>query len=159
MSPTSVLRHEFVEYIPSDLQEGTVYISIQYATVAHKCCCGCGREVVTPLSPTDWELRFDGRSISLSPSIGNWDYPCRSHYWIKYNVVEWAPPWSQEEIEAGRAADALAKERYFQRKNHNRSSASITPLATAPKASAAEKQEREKVNEGLWQKFKRWLVV
>jgi hypothetical protein len=114
--------------------------------------------VVTPLSPTDWELVFDGRSISLSPSIGNWDYPCRSHYWIKYNVVEWAPPWSQEEIQAGRAADALAKERYFQRKHHHPSSASITPTTPAAKTMTAEKQDPKKVNEGLWQKVKGWFV-
>src|ERR1700739_3127696 len=116
MSKVNTVTHEFVEFIPDTLEEGKLYISIAYATVAHKCCCGCGREVVTPLSPTDWELIFDGRSISLRPSLGNWEYPCRSHYWIKYNVVEWAPPWSQEEIQAGRVADALAKERYFQRK-------------------------------------------
>src|SRR5712692_8520000 len=27
--------------------------SMAYATVAHKCCCGYGKEVVTPLTPTD----------------------------------------------------------------------------------------------------------
>ena len=32
---------------------------------------------------------FDGRTISLNPSIGNWSYPCRSHYWIKGNRVVW----------------------------------------------------------------------
>ena len=157
MSPTSVLKHEFVEYIPSELEEGTVYVSIPYATVAHKCCCGCGREVVTPLSPTDWELTFDGRSISLYPSIGNWDYPCKSHYWIKYNVVEWAPPWTQAEIDAGRAADALAKERYFERKHPN--PASNTVAVPAAKTTTTDKQESGKVNEGLWRRVKRLFIV
>jgi Family of unknown function (DUF6527) len=151
MNPTIALKHEFVEYIPSDLAEGTLYVSMAFATVVHKCCCGCGREVVTPLSPTDWELTFDGRSISLYPSIGNWDYPCRSHYWIKNDLVEWAPPWSKEEIEAGRAADGLAKERYFQRKHDNLSSVPTTP--TAPAA-----QETRNRQENRWQKLKRWFI-
>ena len=60
-----VLRHEFVEFIPDKLVDGVIYVSIPYATVAHKCCCGCGMEVVTPLSPTDWELIFD-RGVDFS---------------------------------------------------------------------------------------------
>jgi hypothetical protein len=107
------LKHEFVEYIPEDLAEGTIYISIPFATAAHKCSCGCGREVITPLSPTDWKLIFDGETVSLDPSIGNWNYPCESHYWIRHNKVVWAQRWSRKEIERGRAQDRLAKEHYF----------------------------------------------
>jgi hypothetical protein len=107
------LTHEFVDYIPDDLKEGTIYVSIQFATAVHKCSCGCGREVVTPLSPTDWKLIFDGETITLDPSIGNWSFPCQSHYWIRRNKVVWAPRWSRREIERGRAQDRLAKEEYF----------------------------------------------
>jgi hypothetical protein len=82
--------HRFVEYIPEQLEERTIYISIRFATAVHRCCCGCGREVVTPLSPTGWSLTFDGETISLAPSIGNWSYPCRSHYWIRRDRVVWA---------------------------------------------------------------------
>ena len=62
------LSHEFVEFIPDhhQLQDGIVYVSIQYATAVHKCCCGCGEEVVTPLSPTSWQMTFDGETISLT---------------------------------------------------------------------------------------------
>ena len=66
------ISFEFVEFIPEKLEEGKVYISPKYSTVVHKCCCGCQEEVVTPLSPVDWELTFDGKTISLYPSIGNW---------------------------------------------------------------------------------------
>jgi hypothetical protein len=113
MRPEVVLTHEFVEFIPEKLREGTLYVCIPFATVVHRCCCGCGREVVTPLSPTDWKLTFDGASVSLDPSIGNWNFPCQSHYWIQHNRVRWAGRWSKDEIEAGRAADALAKARHF----------------------------------------------
>lgn len=104
------LRHEFVEYIPEQLEQGVLYVTVRFGTVVHTCCCGCGLEVVTPLSPADWHLTFDGESISLYPSIGNWSLPCRSHYWIKSNRVVWAPQWSDAEIAAGRAADQRVKE-------------------------------------------------
>ena len=115
MKRETVLKHEFVEYVPNDLKDGVVYVSIVYATAVHRCCCGCGSEVVTPISPVDWQLTFDGESISLHPSIGNWGFHCRSHYWIRRNRVVWAPQWSQKEIEAGRAEDKLAQETYFEK--------------------------------------------
>ena len=107
------LMHKFVEYIPDELEEGTIYVSTTFATVAHKCCCGCGEEVVTPLSPTDWKLTYDGEAISLVPSIGNWSLPCRSHYWIVSNSVRMAEQWSHDEIAACRSHDALVKKHRY----------------------------------------------
>ena len=102
MKQEKTLSHEFVEFVPDVVEEGKLYISIEYATVVHKCCCGCGKEVVTPLSPADWKLIFDGKTISLDPSIGNWSFPCRSHYWIRNNRVRWAENWPQSLIDANR---------------------------------------------------------
>lgn len=99
------ITHEFVEFLPEHLEEGTLYISTTYATVAHKCACGCGNDVITPLSPTDWKLTFDGRTVSLHPSIGNWSFPCQSHYWITKDRITWDQRWTREEIDAGRAGD------------------------------------------------------
>jgi hypothetical protein len=113
MKPKIVLKHEFVEFIPDELEQGTIYISIRFATASHLCCCGCGSKVVTPIRPTDWKLIFDGKTVSFHPSIGNWSFACRSHYWIRSNHVEWAPSWSKEEIELGRSDDRSAKETYF----------------------------------------------
>jgi len=53
MKANATLKHEFVEFIPEDLEQGTLYISIRYKTGTHLCCCGCGNIVVTPFSPTD----------------------------------------------------------------------------------------------------------
>jgi len=108
-----ILTHEFVEFLPNELQEGTIYLSMTFATAAHKCVCGCGNDVITPLSPTDWQLLFDGESVSLTPSIGNWNFPCHSHYWIRHNKVQWARQWSQHEIDAGRTLDRRAKQQYY----------------------------------------------
>src|ERR1700741_3214725 len=96
------LLHKFVELIPDKLEDGVLYISIEYCTATHKCVCGCGNEVVTPISPTDWQLTFDGETVSLSPSIGNWSLKCRSHYFIMKNKIRFARKWSDDEIEYGR---------------------------------------------------------
>lgn len=114
MSSPPRLKFRFVEFIPDDLQELTLYISVTYATATHRCPCGCGSRVVTPLSPTDWELIFDGDTVSLYPSVGNWSLPCRSHYWIRRNEVQWAPRWSRDRIEAARAVERRVKDRYFE---------------------------------------------
>src|SRR5271170_515158 len=132
-----VLTNKFVEFIPRELEANTIYVSIPYATVIHNCCCGCGNRVVTPLSPADWKLIFDGRSISLEPSIGNWSYPCRSHYWIRNNFVVWSDQWSDEQVDAVRKNDARATAAYFNRKNAGKGEASPAP---APKKVAKKRK-------------------
>ena len=111
----SHLKPNFVQYIPDEIAEGILYISMEFATAVHKCCCGCGNEVVTPFSPTDWSITFNGDSVSLDPSIGNWSFECQSHYWIENNAVRWSRRWSKQEIDAGRARDQAAKENYYAR--------------------------------------------
>ena len=114
----------FVQDVPDELQEGVLYVSMEYATVVHKCLCGCGKEVAMPLSPTDWCLTFDGDSVSLDPSVGNWGFPCRSHYWIGNNRVLWCGDMPQSLIDAGRARDKRAKAEYY-------NSAHIVPTSAA----------------------------
>ena len=96
------IQHKFVEFIPDVIDEGMLYISIAYCTAIHKCVCGCGNEVVTPLSPTDWELTYNGKTVSLSPSIGNWNFNCKTHYFITKSKIRFARRWSDWEIEEGR---------------------------------------------------------
>jgi hypothetical protein len=107
------LTHEFVEYIPKTIPDGVLYISIAYTTAIHNCCCGCGSRVVTPLSPVDWTLIFDGRSVSLNPSIGNWDFPCQSHYYIKKGEVRWTRKFTRREIEGVKRKDQFDQVAYF----------------------------------------------
>lgn len=109
MSRILQMKHKFVEFLPDQLESGVLYVCVQYATASHKCCCGCGRDVVTPISPTDWQLIYDGRSISLTPSIGNWSYPCRAHYWIKRNRIMWEAGDFAEEILRPKAEGLLAR--------------------------------------------------
>jgi hypothetical protein len=114
VSPAAHFPHEFVTAIPEPLEESVLYISIHYATAAHLCACGCGREVVTPIAPTDWQLTFDGEVVSLHPSIGNWSFPCQSHYFIKRGRVRWAPRCSREQIDRGRERDRIGKKRHVE---------------------------------------------
>lgn len=107
------LEPRFVEFLPDDIGPGVLYVSMSYAVAAHRCACGCGREVVTPLSPTDWKLTFDGKSLSLYPSIGNWSFPCRSHYYIKDGMVQWAGSMSDAAIQRGRLKDRASKAAHF----------------------------------------------
>jgi len=139
------LRHQFVECVPDQLEDGVVYVSVTYATVVHRCCCGCGQEVVTPLSRKGWTLSFDGESISLSPSIGNWSFPCRSHYWIRRNGVQWANRWSRDEVEAAREAGLI-----------RRGSGGELPQSPSPVAPEVT-QARSQANVGSFQKLGRWI--
>jgi hypothetical protein len=109
------IEHRFVEFIPeqNDIENGVIYISLEYDTVVHNCLCGCRQQVITPLSPTDWKLTYDGETITLFPSIGNWNFRCKSHYWIKKSEVQWSEQWSQRQIDAGRKQDAQNKETFF----------------------------------------------
>jgi hypothetical protein len=111
------LLFEFVEFIPEAPSEGVLYISLEYCTALHMCACGCGREVITPLSPTDWKLIFNGKSVSLDPSIGNWSFECESHYWVTRNKIRWARKWTEEEIEVGREDDTKLKKKFFRKRS------------------------------------------
>jgi hypothetical protein len=82
----------FVEFVPEVLEEGVLYISSAYGAVVHRCCCGCGEKVSTPLSPAQWKFTYDGETVSLLPSVGNGSLPCNSHYLITRNRVQWATP-------------------------------------------------------------------
>ena len=107
------LEHQFVRHIPKQLEPGVLYVSMEYATATHGCCCGCGEEVVTPFTPTDWKMIYDGETVSLRPSIGNWSLACRSHYVIERGRVMEALAWTDEQVAAGRRRDRVAKDTHY----------------------------------------------
>jgi hypothetical protein len=113
MRPPAKIRHAFVEFIPKEREEGVVYVSIPYATAVHNCFCGCGTKVVTPISPVGWRVIYDGESISLTPSVGNWAFPCRAHYFIREDTVVWAGNMTQDEIAWARGRDRAAREAHY----------------------------------------------
>ena len=83
------LRPTFIEHFPDQLEPGVLYVSMKYAMCAHSCVCGCGQKVITPLSPKKWKIIYDGESVTLYPSIGNYGFPCHSHYFITNGRIDW----------------------------------------------------------------------
>jgi hypothetical protein len=106
--PPIKVSHRFVELMPPRgmLEEGILYISIDYRSIRHKCACGCGNEVSTPLSPKDWQISYNGETVSLHPSVGSWSLPCRSHYIIRNNMVLWAEDWSDVKVKRARVLES-----------------------------------------------------
>jgi hypothetical protein len=142
-----ILTHRFVDKVPNEIEDGVIYVSIPFETVIHKCCCGCGNEVVTPLSPADWSLIFNGESISLDPSIGNWSFPCRSHYWLKENRAVWSSSWSELEIQEGRKKDQADRQAYYGKPNQRKTTPSQESQQVVP----------AKTKRSFWQKL--WNLI
>lgn len=141
------LEHRFVRNVPRELEPGVLYISMEYATAVHSCCCGCEERVVTPFTPTDWRITFDGESVTLNPSVGNWNQNCRSHYVIERNRVIECGWWSDARVEAERLRDKRAKAAYYERETE---SARLDAQSIAPAV------ETEKTI-GLWSRFWAWF--
>lgn len=102
------LEPVFTEFIPATLRNGKLYISIDYETAVHLCACGCDARIVTPLGTADWTLIFDG-TVSLTPSIGNGQYPCRSHYMIRRNKVLWTKAMTSSAARDRQVEDIVAR--------------------------------------------------
>ena len=110
------LEHRFVELIPEVKDEGILYVSIEHCVAIHKCICGCGNDVVTPIDPSAWKLTFNGEAISLYPSIGNWDFECRSHYWISENKIKMAESRKDKKTEKVKKNDWAEFKKHFKKK-------------------------------------------
>ncbi len=92
-----IYRVEKVERFPAALADNVVYVSEEFEVAALKCACGCGHQVNLLLG--DGHTVYDeGGLADISPSIGVWDAPCRSHFWIHRGRVRWADQWSDAEI-------------------------------------------------------------
>lgn len=83
------LKHVYMNNIPDKkhLDEGVVYISRKYDLAIHLCPCGCGEEVVIPISKNGWSLTEENGLITLHPSILN-RFECKSHYYIRDSKVD-----------------------------------------------------------------------
>lgn len=77
------------------IEEGVLYLIPHYNCAMHKCMCGCGEVVITPIDDNSgktlgyWGWTYDGSNASLIPSVGNFQQPCKSHYFLKNGKVQW----------------------------------------------------------------------
>ena len=106
----------WVEDMPAVMEPGKVYISPKHGLTEHLCACGCGAEVSLPLGRSEWRIEYDGDTVGIRPSIGNWQLPCRSHYMIQENRTVWCASWTREEIAAGRKKDRLERQKDMRRR-------------------------------------------
>lgn len=105
-----------VEFIPKVPEAGILYVSERFQVAVHSCPCGCGNKIVTPIGPSEWEFTEEGGKPSLYPSVGNWQIPCRSHYWITDGEIQWSYQWSEKMIKAGRRKDKAKLEKHLRQK-------------------------------------------
>lgn len=137
--------HKFVKAFPDKLEEGILFVSVEFGTAAHRCFCGCGSEVYTRFSPRDWSMKFNGETVSISPSIGNWSFACQSHYILDGGRVRWADKWSRERIDLGRLLDRERKERHYKGE-------------LAPPARTSTRPSGTSTRPGFLARFVRWLA-
>ena len=114
---TESMRLELVELMPPKLELGVLYVSQKYQTAAHLCACGCGEKIRTQLGPLGWQFTNQRQGPSLFPSIGNWQKPCRSHYFIEGGRIIWGAPMSEAAVLRGRKAEMRRRDDFFHAAN------------------------------------------
>ncbi|MEK6782184.1 MAG: DUF6527 family protein [Bacteroidota bacterium] len=108
------------QYLPKELEPGVLYVSEEFGVAGHLCPCGCGSKIITPLGPTEWSFTEYDEKPTLCPSIGNWQLPCRSHYWITDGEIEWSYQWTEEQIIDSRQSEERRKRIYYDKLNLKR---------------------------------------
>lgn len=139
------LEPRYLNQFPEQLQEGILYISEEFSLTGHKCCCGCGEDVYLKLGPAKWQLIKEADdTVSLHPSVGNWKYACRSHYWISSNEVLAAGPMSTGKIRRVQERDRRDRQRAIEQLNE-------------PKKSVGRWQRAKTVLQDLYRRIVRML--
>jgi hypothetical protein len=109
----SKISLKLLNHLPIQLESNVLYVSEEFEIAGHLCPCGCGSKIITPLGINEWSLSVIEEKPTLKPSIGNWQLPCQSHYWIRKGEILWSNKWSDEEIEAGRLAEEQQRKEYY----------------------------------------------
>jgi hypothetical protein len=152
----------FVDSYPDVLKEGVIYVSERFSQATHLCCCGCGTQIVTSLKPAKWSLyKSPDGSITIRPSIGNSNSPCKSHYYITSNVVEWEMPMTPASTNRARRLDQADLLRtYGPRATGQTEELEATPGArpvqNQPPVAASAVKQRGLIAR-LWARFGKWV--
>lgn len=142
MTRQTHIEHRYVDVIPNELEEGTLYISRRFNTASHLCACGCGTRIPTPLNPSKWTLTDHGKTVSLSPSVGLGTLECRSHYWIRRSQIDWFPDMTDAQTRRAQARDHYASQVF---------TGEVVPPPPQPQPA------RPNEPKGWWQSFLNWL--
>lgn len=76
------------------LEDGVIYVVDGTPYVEYNCPCGCGGVVMLPTKNNQrdyegWGFWEQDGKVTLSPSVFSTGFPCKSHYFIRANRVEW----------------------------------------------------------------------
>ena len=94
MTNMKELQTVFLETLPEKLEEGKLYISETFGVSKHLCPCGCKSLVVLPFNTFPdqklhgWLMLRTQDKVTFRPSVGNYQLPCKSHYYITFNKIE-----------------------------------------------------------------------
>lgn len=130
----NIFSLKLVHHMPVELEENILYVSEEFEIAGHLCPCGCGNKIMTPLGVNEWSFTIFHEKPTLKPSIGNWQLPCRSHYWINQGKILWSNQWSEEEIEAGRMEEQERRVEYYDNL-----------------------EQREESPNSIWNRIKKWF--
>lgn len=79
-----------------DMEHGVIYVSMKFNLAIHLCACGeCRWQTVTPFVLETasmnhfWQYTENEGRVTLHPSIGNHQFPCKSHYWVRDGKIVW----------------------------------------------------------------------
>lgn len=111
------IRLNKVTSFPDNFEPDCLYFSEEYEIAGHFCPCGCESKIITPINSSEWSLSVTEDKPTLHPSLGNWELPCKSHYWIKNGNIIWAGAWSKHEIEEGRIDEEIRRKQYYSELN------------------------------------------
>lgn len=89
--------------------------------------------------------------VTLHPSIGNWGFPCRSHYLIRRNKVVWAGSMTPVEISLVRKRDQADKDAYTAEVNRMKGYAPVPGSAIHRASDVVGAAIRQ-----LWSALSRW---
>ena len=84
------LTIEHCKHIPEDLEDGILYVSLEFDVAIHLCACGCKAKTVTPIRDSrGWNYSEKEGRPTLTPSIGNFsgETPYHAHYFITEGKV------------------------------------------------------------------------
>jgi hypothetical protein len=90
-------RYVAVIKTPTPLDHNVVYVNEEFELATLLCPCGCGHKI-TLLCPDGHTVKNDDGFATVSPSIGVWDRPCRSHFCLTRGRIAWCRSWSDHEI-------------------------------------------------------------
>ena len=90
------VRHVADLNYPGDptLEHGVLYVVDDSPYVQFNCPCGCGGDVTLPTTKHEkgyhgWGFAESDGKVTLSPSVFSTGFPCRSHYFIRNNRIDW----------------------------------------------------------------------